>query len=573
MLLFVIAVYELYYSIFYEDWVIFLSRYLKFFREPFFYYFLVVSIWFMSFCSYTSPLFYFDYSPDNNCFFTVGKAMMHGILPYRDVFEQKGPYVYLIHGIASLMSGRSLLGMFPFEVLSLLITMIVVYMIAGLYIHKSAAGIIAIFSPVFQLFHPYYTYGDTVESFLFPAMLMLIYSLLRADQENLKLSKAGWTIQGFLVGLTFLMKYTLLGGWIIFYIWIFIEYVTDKRYRDIQRLILWSLLGFLIAIVPWLIYFLVTHSLAAFIHVYFYENMHVYMLSDNSVFAKFLESLTIYSSFLRQDPLIFVCGFIGLIYLMFTNSIFKTWHGKALFVAMMISNAAFVVYGYHAGQVYQYYELAFFPYIVVPSVFLLIQLFKFYQFKITKVNESQIFIGSVLISLFLVLGVNNNILSSKIFPNNASVTLQSTTKPQQPAQIIFGNIMRQQSHGRPTLLNYGSIDMGFYTTSGALPTNYYFQNYNIAYNKAPQIMNSQNESIKKAKTQWVVVNTPAGKNIKQWRGTGSKKISAGNLNPGTKKISKVMLRNYRVVALHTQNFENTNVAYWLLKRKSAKPSD
>jgi len=61
----------------------------------------VIGTFMMAFCSYTSPAFYFDYSPDNNAFFTVGKAMMNGIVPYKDIFEQKGPLLYLIYGFAA----------------------------------------------------------------------------------------------------------------------------------------------------------------------------------------------------------------------------------------------------------------------------------------------------------------------------------------------------------------------------------------------------------------------------------------------------------------------------------------
>ncbi|MFD1125307.1 ArnT family glycosyltransferase [Lentilactobacillus raoultii] len=531
--------------------------------------FLLISIWFMGFVSYTSPLFYFDYSPDNNCFFTVGKALMHGILPYKDVFEQKGPYVYLMHGLASLISSRSLLGIFPFEVLSLFLTMYIVYKIARLNTYQLAACAIAILVPVFQLFHPYYNYGDTVESLLFPAMLALIYVLLKADRAHFVLPGQLWCLQGFLVGLTFLMKYTLLGGWIIFYLAMFGYYVKQKSWREMAKLIRWSLLGFLIATLPWLIFFLATHSLTAFFHVYFYENMHIYMLSDNSVFAKFIESLTIYSSFLRQDPLIFVCGFVGYVYLLFSRSTFQTTWGKMLFVMMMIVNAAFIVYGYHPGQVYQYYELAFFPYLVIPSVFAFTNAIKRFNITINDQNESLVLLSCALISFFLILGVNDNILSSRIFPNNSSVTLNQTNRPQQPAQVEFGKLMRSQSKGRPTLLNYGSIDMGFYTTSGALPSTYYFQNYNIAHDKAPQILNSQATVIKKRQVQWVVLNTPAGKQIGKWHGYASAKgkITSGNINPGTKKIAKSLLKNYRVVTNHTQAFEGANVTYWLLKRK------
>lgn len=532
-------------------------------------FFLIISIWFMGFASYTSPLFYFDYSPDNNCFFTVGKALMHGILPYKDVFEQKGPYVYLIHGIASLFNGHSLLGMFPFEVLSLFLSMYIVYKIARMYTYQLAACAIAILMPLFQLFHPYYNYGDTVESLLFAAMLSLIYTLLKADRNQFVIARWDWTLQGFLVGLTFLMKYTLLGGWIIFYLAMFGYYVKKKMWPEISKLIGWSALGFAIAVGPWLIFFLATHSLGDFFHVYFYENMHIYMLSNNSVFAKFIESLTIYSSFLRQDPLIFLCGFLGYVYLLFSRSAFKSAWGKMLFVMMMVVNAAFIVYGYHSGQVYQYYELAFFPYLVIPGVFALINAIKRFDVKITEKNESMVLISCALLSFFLVLGVNDNILSSRIFPNNGSVTLNQTNKPQQPAQIEFGRIMRAQSKGRPTMLNYGSIDMGFYTTSGALPSTYYFQNYNIPHSKAPEILDSQLNVIKKHQVQWVVLNTPAGKQINKWNGSPNMagKIISGNINPGTKKIAKPLLKNYSVVTNHTQNFESANVTYWLLKRK------
>lgn len=165
---------------------------------------------------------------------------MHGILPYKDVFEQKGPYVYLIHGIASLFNGHSLLGMFPFEVLSLFLSMYIVYKIARMYTYQLAACAIAILMPLFQLFHPYYNYGDTVESLLFAAMLSLIYTLLKADRNQFVIVRWDWTLQGFLVGLTFLMKYTLLGGWIIFYLAMFGYYVKKKMWPEISKLIGWS---------------------------------------------------------------------------------------------------------------------------------------------------------------------------------------------------------------------------------------------------------------------------------------------------------------------------------------------
>ena len=36
---------------------------------------------------------------DENAFFTMGKSLMNGVVPYRDLYEQKGPLLYLIFGI------------------------------------------------------------------------------------------------------------------------------------------------------------------------------------------------------------------------------------------------------------------------------------------------------------------------------------------------------------------------------------------------------------------------------------------------------------------------------------------
>src|SRR5699024_4741375 len=92
----------------------------------------IVGAFIMTFCSYTSPAFYFDTSPDNNAFFTVGKAMMHGIVPYKDIFEQKGPYVYFLHGLAYLVSSRSFLLIFLYEIATVTAAMFLVYKLAKL---------------------------------------------------------------------------------------------------------------------------------------------------------------------------------------------------------------------------------------------------------------------------------------------------------------------------------------------------------------------------------------------------------------------------------------------------------
>ena len=46
-------------------------------------------------CSKSSFLYPLNDWVDVNCFFTVGRGMLHGLVPYRDLYEQKGDLLSL----------------------------------------------------------------------------------------------------------------------------------------------------------------------------------------------------------------------------------------------------------------------------------------------------------------------------------------------------------------------------------------------------------------------------------------------------------------------------------------------
>ncbi|MFC6275713.1 teichoic acid glycosyl transferase [Levilactobacillus tangyuanensis] len=524
----------------------------------------VVGAFIMAFCSYTSPAFYFDTSPDNNAFFTVGKAMMHGIVPYKDIFEQKGPYVYFIHGLAYLVSHRSFALIFVFEIITLVAAMFLVYKLALLLgTPELGSLLLALLSPLLFVFHPYYDYGDTVEFFTLPLLLSLVYLIVLMDRRRFAVSHWWYFAQGLIVGIVFLSKYTLLGAWIAFYLLLGGYLLGKRQWKELGRLVAWSAAGFLLSTLPWLAYFLVTKSLASFINVYILFNTKVYLTSSVALFANLIQSASLLTQFYLSNAVFMVLGVVGTLLILFDPKIFQHKLTRGLYLFSCLASGLFALYGYQAGAVYQYYQLIYFGFFVVPFILLGQMLFR--HVPLPHDDDPFLILGMLIVSCLLVLGVNNNVTDSRLFPNNSAITEKTTTKPQQPAQVVFGNLMRRS--GQPlTMLNYGSIDMGFYTASGAVPTSYYFQNYNIAQSAAPQILRSQVATIRNHKVEWVVLNTPAGKNIKQWNG-GTGKISSGNLNPGTSGLAKSLNRHYRMVANHTQIFEGVNVTYWLYQRK------
>ena len=56
----------------------------------------VVSFIGLMLCSKNSFLYPFNDWVDLNAFFTVGRGIKHGMIPYLDLFEQKGPIIYFL---------------------------------------------------------------------------------------------------------------------------------------------------------------------------------------------------------------------------------------------------------------------------------------------------------------------------------------------------------------------------------------------------------------------------------------------------------------------------------------------
>ena len=72
----------------------------------FFIYCIIISFSILIICTKSSPLYVFNDWVDANAYFTMGKGMIHGLIPFKDLFEQKGPLLYLIHGLSYLFQSN-----------------------------------------------------------------------------------------------------------------------------------------------------------------------------------------------------------------------------------------------------------------------------------------------------------------------------------------------------------------------------------------------------------------------------------------------------------------------------------
>ena len=80
---------------------------------------------------------------DANSYFSMGKALFNGRVPYRDIFDQKGMYLYFFYGLAYLVSHTTFAGVFLLELILAVFDLTAIIKILRLYVKKSASLILA----------------------------------------------------------------------------------------------------------------------------------------------------------------------------------------------------------------------------------------------------------------------------------------------------------------------------------------------------------------------------------------------------------------------------------------------
>ena len=80
---------------------------------------LLCSVLALTVATTSSPLYATNFWTDSNLYFTIGRGMLEGLMPYRDLFDHKGPLIFLLYALGALVSDTSFFGVFLLEAASL----------------------------------------------------------------------------------------------------------------------------------------------------------------------------------------------------------------------------------------------------------------------------------------------------------------------------------------------------------------------------------------------------------------------------------------------------------------------
>lgn len=193
---------------------------------------------------------------DLNIYYLIGNGWMRGLLPYVDLTDLKGPLVFLMHGLGSLMTPGSFLGICILNALVVGVGMLFAYKTARLFLPVASAAAVICCYVYFLL----YFAGHPAEMVWSMQHVLLYFFLRKAVVSDFCLGRGHYFYMGASAAAVLLIKFNLVAFWIPFCLYA----VCAGRWRAMC----WQFLGAVVVFLPFIGYFWWLGALAEMWHEY-----------------------------------------------------------------------------------------------------------------------------------------------------------------------------------------------------------------------------------------------------------------------------------------------------------------
>ena len=430
-------------------------------------------------CSQCSPLYPINLWDDANCLLTVGRVMRAGGVLYRDVYEQKGPTLYLLHMAAAMISDSSFLGVYLLETLSLAAAMLLsCRVLRGRVSLPAALSLTALFWAC-ALVSKSFARGDSAEEFCLPYLVGALCVATREyarGEEPMRLSRL--FACGLLAGVVATIKYTVLG---LFIGLCAFEGVLALRRGGLRRAVVSAcafLSGMAIPALLWCAYFASQGALSDFFTAYIYNNIFLYTGGGDAQ-GMLLSCLRL----ARDNAIWMLPAAAGVCSLALAGRERKPMRFAVLTMGVGAAIAAFLL-----GRLWPYCPLAlcaFGPHAMLGLIDAVKRLSGGLRRFGRRARAAACAAACALALALCVWGSPNAFLRGMAL-----------------SRLAQGRLAARIPQGA-TLLQYSHLDAGLYLASGALPQGKYFVRLNV---NAPEMIRALDDSVREGKTDFVLVS-------------------------------------------------------------------
>ena len=215
---------------------------------------------------------------DASIFEYFGYAMSNGEILYKDLFDHKGPIIFLINYFGFILNGES--GIKLIYLICIFLFSYTCILLARLFTHERNSIIVLVI--IFILFESFFELGWGIEGYVLPAINYSLYIYLKYLLGK-TVSRLEIMIVGVTLAAVFFTRANMIGIWLIFSIYVLIDKVSKKQFKEFLTFAMWLILGIFVVIIPLGIYLLIKDVLFEMMYQSFMMN---YIYTQNQGLGK-----------------------------------------------------------------------------------------------------------------------------------------------------------------------------------------------------------------------------------------------------------------------------------------------
>jgi hypothetical protein len=354
---------------------------------------------------------------DSSVFLYIGKRMHEGYVPYKDLFDHKGPVLYLIQYLGMFVRTDNCpgLGVWFWELFSMFFFVIVILKTTKLLTDSKTAQYMTLW--ILPAFCGRFVYegGNFVEEYALPWIAVSFYIFLKYIVSG-SFKKREILLLGLSFALVFFLRSNMIAVWAVFIPVVLFGMIYRKKWKELATCMGLFLAGCCAVVLPILAYCMYTDSLTDMIDCYFRFNMS-YTGSSNSLFGQVGVMITLAACVRLAIPAL-VVGFM-------------TAGKQKVFLFNCIFFLVSLVFSGISGRHYPHYGIVLLPAMTVFLVYLV-------QFTVQTLSSKYLVACLLLPAMYAIAHVPSAISFDRVQSDIAQYLLEHTDKSED-VLIIAGD--------------------------------------------------------------------------------------------------------------------------------------
>jgi hypothetical protein len=214
------------------------------------------------FSSTFNPLNFREMHVDTSVYITISKGIINGLLPYKDLVDNKGPLMYLMSVPGLFFGGFT--GVWITELILMCISVLFAYKTALFFADKYKAFLGT--ALCFIILLAFFTVNAGTEEYSLPFLMISFYLFIKyyfSEKREIRFYES--IILGICFAWVTMIRLNMFSLWAVFCLMIFIESVIKRRFALLGKYILGFLLGIIAVFTPVFFYLKLNGILNEFI--------------------------------------------------------------------------------------------------------------------------------------------------------------------------------------------------------------------------------------------------------------------------------------------------------------------